>query len=267
MSLTPPEEDQLPYDEEVAQRAAEEYLEQDPRARSKAHKQEYMEALTGASEYRTGESGAQYRTRNTEYRENYGEVSAENPGCCALPMWVKNCCCLAECKICCTNADFYFRFGMLGMLPLLPAVFTHVLPICAAYCWFMVPVIICFLLGGGFMGGAKTESDGSKCSDTLERFFVRNVYRSILTCLVTATTILFFCSTIEMAVIVYGDAVKTKPISGSQYVNVFPQWFHAHGTRGYLDCLKVTVFHNFDTLMNFSAAKFFATISNFLGQF
>ena len=133
--------------------------------------------------------------------------------------------------------------GFLLVVPLVPAIFTHLLPAAVAYCWLFFPgAAVCYGLCYG--GCCATKASDAEAQQEEEQSGgaedCYNISASLFTPILTIVAIFILLAPIEVGTYLYSFSLINNPITGSDYISALEHWFSNRGTQRWFRCLKAT---------------------------
>ena len=127
------------------------------------------------------------------------------------------------------NGHFYLIVGLVGLIPMIPFIITHMSPTLVAFIWVFIPMEMCFL-GMAFSFSQLSNADVHMNVRTYFAPFMVNV-------VATAGLLYGIAALLETAVWLYGYSQEYHPITGHQYQILIFKWFTTHHTEGWVDCI------------------------------
>jgi hypothetical protein len=121
--------------------------------------------------------------------------------------------------------------GFLLVVPLVPAIFTHLLPAAVAYCWLFFPGA--FACCGLLFGTVSVLFES--CKDCCKK-----IAPSVFTPILIIVAIFCLLAPIEVGTYLYSFSLINNPITGSDYTSVLDHWFFNRGTQRWFRCLRAT---------------------------
>ena len=131
----------------------------------------------------------------------------------------------------------YVVLGLLFLLPIIPAMYTHYSPMFMAYCWMFLPSLLVVFMIFTCIIRLEQSQESHKGQPTSWARVKALLLSMFIRCLCVFMALFTVQAPIEIGCFLYGYSLNSMPADGGEYLGAISHWWHTRDTTDYFDCL------------------------------